>query len=214
MILRKDLKTIWAQVPPDYYEEGIANNFLQKLWHNRKWASLKKIVNESYDNILDVGCASGWLTARLAELFPEGKITGMDVSLEMIDYAKRVHPKIKFICTDAHKLPFAEDSFDLIICTEVLEHVVDPLNVLLEIKRCLSPRGEAIISMDTGSLLFKIIWMFWTRSKGKVWKDAHLHEFNRDKLVSLIKKAGFEIKQELVSHLGMAVTLKITRPSL
>lgn len=205
------LKNIWSQVPPDYYEKGIAKNFFQKLWHIRKWTVVKEMFEGNPGNVLDVGCASGWLAARIAKILPQASVTGVDVSPKMIDYAKVVHPDINFVHADAQKLPFPKESFDLIVCTETLEHVVDPLGVLLEIRRCLAKKGEAIISMDTGSLLFKIIWFFWVKTKGKVWQKAHLHKFNQDKLKKLFKKANFRIKKQRISHLGMEMTFKLKK---
>ncbi len=205
------LEKIWLQVPSKYYEEGIRRNFFQKLWHNRKWMVLKETVEGKPGTVLDVGCASGWLTARMAKILPEAKITGLDVSQKMIRYARKKHPGINFICADAHKLPFPDKSFDLIVCTETLEHVVDPLGVLLEIRRCLSPKGQVIISMDTGSRLFNLAWLFWLRAKGRVWQGAHLHKFNMAKLKSLFKKASFRIIKQRTSHLGMAATFKLMK---
>lgn len=208
---RKDLEKIWSQVPPDYYEEGIVKNLFQKLWHTRKWMIIKEMIEGASSKVLDIGCASGWLTARVAQIITGAEVTGLDVSQKMIKYAKTRHPKIDFICADAHKLPFPDESFDLIICTETLEHVVDPLRVLLEIRRCLSSNGQAIISMDTGNRLFNLVWFFWTRTKGKVWQGAHLHKFDMDKLKKLFKKANLKIEEQRISHLGMAMTFKLRK---
>ncbi|MBI5465534.1 class I SAM-dependent methyltransferase [Candidatus Gottesmanbacteria bacterium] len=213
MMTIRDLEIIWNQVPPGYYEQGIVKNFLQKLWHERKWTILRKMINKNYHHILDIGCASGWLTARVAEILPKSVVSGVDVSRKMIRYAQERHPGIDFIYADAHHLPFANDYFDLIICTETLEHVVDPLRVLSEIRRCLRFDGEAIISMDTSSPLFKLIWFFWVKTKGKVWDNAHLHEFNKAELKDFFKKAKLGIKEEKISHLGMEMTFKLTKIS-
>lgn len=207
---RKKLEKIWSRVPPDYYEEGIAKNLFQRFWHTRKWRVIKEMIKGTSSRVLDIGCASGWLTARVTQILPEAEVTGLDISQKMIKYAKTKHPEIVFICADAHKLPFPDESFDLIICTETLEHVVDPLRVLMEIRRCLSPNGQAVISMDTGNILFNLAWFFWTRTKGKVWQEAHLHKFDMDKLKKLFKKARFKIEKQQISHLGMAITFLLT----
>lgn len=205
------LKNIWSQVPPDYYEKGIAKNFFQKLWHTRKWMIIKKMIDFNPQNVLDVGCASGWLAARIAKILPQASVTGVDVSPKMIDYAKVVHPDINFVQADAQKLPFPKESFDLIVCTETLEHVVDPSKVLNEIKRCLADDGIVVISMDSGSPLFKFIWFFWLKTKGRVWRYAHLHQFNRSELKKLLRKTGFKIEEQKVSHLGMEITFKLKK---
>ncbi len=208
---RKELEKIWFQVPPNYYERGIARNLFQKLWHTRKWMVIKKMMDGNPGKVLDIGCASGWMTAKIARTLAKTEVTGLDVSEKMIKYAKTKHRKIIFICADAHQLPFRNKSFDLIICSETLEHVIDPLAVLLEIKRCLSPGGQVIISLDSGSGLFNLVWFFWLKTKGKVWQGAHLHSFNRKKLRRLFKKAAFQIEEEQVSHLGMSVAFKLRK---
>lgn len=206
---QKTLEKIWAQVPPDYYDTGIKKNLLQKLWHSRKLDQVLKILPQDSRHVLDIGCSSGLLTAALAEALPEGKITGLDSYKDAIKFAKVKYPHIEFVVADAHKLPFKNKTFDLIICTETLEHLINPKQALLEMKRVLKKNGRAIISMDSGNFLFRSVWFFWTKTKGRVWQDAHLHEFNAKILENLIKKTGFKIKKKLNSHLGMAVTFLI-----
>jgi len=211
-IPKKKLQEIWKQVPPDYYDQGIAKNFFQRLWHTRKLSQILKLLfSNSSSTVLDIGCSSGVLTAEITKALPQSKITGLDSYKEAITFARSKYPHITFIIGDAHKLPFKTRSFDLILCTETLEHLTDPRQALLEMKRVLKKNGKAIISMDTGNLLFKIIWFFWTKTKGKVWQNAHLHEFNVGLLENLIKKSGFKIRKKNISHLGMAVTF-LTSP--
>ena len=138
-------------------------------------------------------------------MLPKSKVVGLDSYKDAITFAQKKYPHIKFICADAHKLPFKNNALDLIICTETLEHVIDPKKTLLEMKRVLKKKGRAIISMDSGSLMFRTVWFFWTKTKGRVWKNAHLHEFNLQILENLIREAGFKIKKKNITHLGMAV---------
>lgn len=210
---RQDLEKVWSQVPPDYYEEGIKRNLFQKLWHTRKWMVIKKMIGRTSKRkrALDVGCASGWLTAKVTQILPEVEVIGLDIAPEMVKHARINHPEIIFVCADAHQLPFPDGNFDLIICTETLEHVADPLAVLFEIRRCLSPRGKAIISMDAGSSLFNLAWFIWTKNKGRVWRGAHLHRFRPESLKDLFKKANFKIEKECFFHLGMAIAFKLKK---
>lgn len=205
---KKKLQQIWAQVPPNYYDLGIAKNPLQKLWHTHKLTQVVKLLPKESQRVLDVGCSSGVLTARIAQALPKSaRITGLDSYRAAIIFARRKYPHLNFVVADAHKLPFKNKVFDLVICTETLEHLTDPKKALGEIKRVLIKNGQAIISMDSGSFLFKIIWFFWTKTKGQVWQGAHLHEFNTQILEDLIKNAGFKITKKTTSHLGMAVTI-------
>lgn len=203
---QKKLESIWAQVPANYYDLGITKNPLQRAWHTRKISQVVKLLPPNPQKVLDVGCSSGVLTAAIAKALPQSKVTGLDSYRKAIILAQTKYPHITFIVGDAHKLPFKNKVFDLVICTETLEHLVDPAAALGEIRRVLAPGGRAIISMDSGSLLFKIVWFVWTKTKGRVWRNAHLHEFNAKILESLIKNAGFRIIKKTTSHLGMAVT--------
>ena len=206
---KKKLKEIWAQVPLDYYDKGIKNNPFQKLWHTHKLSQVLKLLPKDAKRILDVGCSSGIITVEIAKNLPQSQTVGLDSYKDVIVFARSKYPHIDFVIADAHRIPFKNKSFDLVICTETLEHVLDPQRVLLEIKRVLKKRGKAIISMDSGSFLFKTVWYFWTKTKGKVWDNAHLHEFNAQVLENLIRKSGFKIRKKLSSHLGMAVTFLI-----
>lgn len=205
----KKLAQIWAQVPTNYYDLGIAKNPLQRAWHTQKISQVAKLLPKDPKKVLDVGCSSGVLTAEIAKALRRSKVTGLDSYRKAIIFARSKYPHIAFIVGDAHKLPFKNKVFDLVICTETLEHLVDPAKALLEIRRVLVPDGRAIISMDSGSLLFKIIWFFWTKTKGQVWRDAHLHEFNAKILEDLIKSCGFKITKKTTSHFGMAVTFLV-----
>jgi len=207
---QKKLLEIWKQVPPDYYDSGIKHNLLQKLWHTKKLNEVLKLLPKDVESALDVGCSSGMLTAEIAKALKTKKIIGLDSYEDAISFAKKKYPHIKFVVGDAHKLPFGNNTFGLIVCTETLEHVVDPKKTLTEMKRVLKKEGKAIISMDSGSLLFRTIWYFWTKTKGRVWENAHLHEFNAKLLENLIKESGFKIKKKKYSHLGMSVIFLAT----
>ncbi|MDO8638500.1 MAG: class I SAM-dependent methyltransferase [Candidatus Daviesbacteria bacterium] len=202
----KNLTAIWQQVPVDYYDQGLKNNLLQSIWHRQKWSVLKKMIGgKKFNLVLDVGCASGTFTNQLAQFLPGSKICGVDTYDSAIKFARKKYPYLNFIKADAHKLPFKENSYDLIICYETIEHVVNPLLVLKEMRRVLKKDGMAILAMDSGSLMFRIIWWFWEKTKGQVWDGAHLHPFHHNHLEQIIRESGFKIQQKKFSHLGMEV---------
>lgn len=208
-----ELEKIWRQVPVDYYEKGIAENLGQRYWHGQKFLVIKKLlVGFSPRKILDIGSNGGGLTAKISGLFPKAKTIGVDVYEKAVFYASARYPDISFLVADGQNLPFENDYFDLIFCLETLEHMANPVRTLQEIRQCLKKNGQVIISMDSGNLLFRIIWFFWTRfGKGKVWRGSHLTHFNKKILKEMILKNGLLIEREVVSHFGMAVTLKLKK---
>ncbi len=207
------LREIWRKVPVDYYEEGVRKNLGQKIWHFRKFAVVREAVSHLTPlKILDIGSNGGVLTSRLAGLFPQAQVVGIDVYEEAVKHAQSRHPAIAFRVADAQKLPFKEKEFDLIFCLETLEHIVLPAKALSEMKRCLKDSGRIVISMDSGSSLFSLIWFFWTRfGRGRVWDGSHLWKFDRQKLKKMILEEKFVIESEKVSHLGMAVTFVVRK---
>lgn len=205
------LYSIWNKVPTNYYQNGIKNNFFQWLWHTHKINFAKKIIkNLKFKNCLDIGCASGFMVSEISKTFP-GQYSGIDVYDKAVSAAKKNYPEIKFKVASADKLPFKDNSFDLILFYETIEHVENPLKCLEEIKRVLKKNGTLILTMDSGSLLFRIVWFCWENTKGNVWKKAHLHPFHHKELESLIKKAGFKIKKKIFAFLGMEVTFILKR---
>lgn len=196
---------IIEQVPLDYYQKGVKNNLLQRTWHTRKLSAVISNISSPPKTILDVGCASGWFLSQLSKKFPAAKCSGIDIYDDAIKYGRKKYPKFSFYTADAHKLPFKAATFDLVVCTEVLEHVEDPMGVVLEIKRVLKENGQAIIELDSGSILFSTVWFIWGLTRGSVWNHAHLHSFNVKKLEKLLKKTGFEIEDKRQFNLGMAM---------
>lgn len=204
------LQKIWAQVPSDYY---FRLNFLQNLWHDWKWMTLKHLMTTAKitpKNILEVGCSAGHLSSLVAKLYPKAQVYGIDIYQPAIIEARKRFPKLKFSVADAHKLPFKDKFFDFVVCSETIEHVVEPKIVLHEISRVLKPGGLAIVEMDSGSWLFRLVWELWTRyGRGKVWKGAHLHPFTAQELETLISGNGFLIENKMFSHFGMVVSFAL-----
>jgi len=204
----KKIKKIINQVPPDYYQRGIDKNILQRLWHTGKLNSVLSMIKNKPETILDIGCASGWFLSKIADKYLEANCFGIDVYNKAIQYGKKHYKNLHLRRGNAHKLPYKSKSFDLILCTEVLEHVENPDIVLKEMRRVLKPNGLSLIEMDSGNLLFKLVWYWWNDMRKGVWKDAHLHEFDSKKLEKIIKKE-FCIDKKKTFNFKMAVVFRV-----
>ena len=98
------------------------------------------------DTILDVGCGPGTITADFAALAFEGKVIGSDavesVLFQASDYAaSRGLTNVTFQKDDANALPFEDDTFDIVHCHQVLQHVKNPVAILKEMRRVAKPGG-------------------------------------------------------------------------
>jgi SAM-dependent methyltransferase len=103
------------------------------------------------DNVLDVGCGAGWLTRRIAERVPEGRVVGMDVSDQMIRVARRTslkHDNVLYVTGEVGEIPWEANFFTQAISVESAYYWPDPSSGLQEIFRVLRPAGKLRILIN------------------------------------------------------------------
>src|SRR5205085_6629370 len=80
--------------------------------------------------VLDLGCGTGELTARLAAKFPRASLLGVDLEEPHLERARArcaaFGPRVRFETADAHALPYGDASFDLVVCRHVIQAVANP----------------------------------------------------------------------------------------
>jgi ubiquinone/menaquinone biosynthesis C-methylase UbiE len=202
---------IHRNVPPDWYQRGIRENFFQRFWHYRRFKNIGDLIEPTGGKILDVGCADGTVTKFILERSKADSVIGIDVLPGSMEYAKKrfsKSKKIKFQVADAEKLPFKKEEFDAVFCLDSIEHFFQPEKALREMKRVLKKNGYLVILVHTNSLLFRIIWLFWENTRGWVWKGTHIQNFNSKKLKKFIKDTGLKISAEKKFMLGMYQVIK------
>lgn len=102
-------------------------------------------------------------------------------------------------CDFVGKLPFKKGTVDEIFCKNLFEHVPNPLNFLLEMKRVLKKKGKAIIITSNASYLIyhfprkKAYHDFYNINRSI--EDQHYFMFQKGHLIAFTKKAGFKLKK-------------------
>lgn len=109
--------------------------------------------------IADIGCGSGEITSRLAELFPRSEVVGIDILEHTVELARgryaALAPRVEFRQGDAFELKLPTESFDLVVCRHVTQSIPEPERVLAELKRICKPGGWVhVLSEDYGMLHF------------------------------------------------------------
>lgn len=186
------------QVPPNWYYKSIYEdkNIFQRFVHSNRFKEVTKLIEPTKGRILDIGSADGVFTKVVLDKSNAKEIVGIDVLPASVKWANKHWKKekrLKFMVADAHKLPFKSNSFDAVVALEVLEHVFEPVKVLSEIKRVMKKNAYGVFLVPAETLLFKFIWFFWTKYRGRIWKETHVHAYSGDFLVKLLKALGFKI---------------------
>lgn len=101
-----------------------------------------KVVNKK---VLDLGCGSGTFSNKLKNWGADVK--GIDVSIEMIEEAKKAYSDIDFKVGDAEKLPYESKTFDFVTSSLVMHYMQDLNYVFAEVARVLKENGIFIFSM-------------------------------------------------------------------
>jgi arsenite methyltransferase len=112
---------------------------------------LERIHLASTDNVLDLGCGSGWLSRRIGKLVPEGRVVGMDISDEMIRVARRTSvdwENLLFVIGEVQEIPWEPNFFSHVISVESAYYWPNPAAGVKEIHRVLRPGGAAWILIN------------------------------------------------------------------
>jgi SAM-dependent methyltransferase len=113
-------------------------------------AYLDDLDLEADARVLEIGCGTGAVTRTLAARFPSGRVVGVDPSAIFVERARALAgdtAHLSFEVGDGRALPFANESFDAVVCHTTLCHVPGPELVLAETRR-LTPRGSRLAVFD------------------------------------------------------------------
>lgn len=171
------------------------NLFLRSIWHatittgdNIRFVIQRPILREMlvgrFAYGLDAGCGSGMFTHTV--LLPVCEdVWAIDIAVESVSRLKRRLPKadgarLHIVKASLGQLPFEKASFDVVLCSEVLEHIEDDESALREIARVTKPGGFVVITVPHPPAPFS--------------DSAHVREgYTFAELGSLCRQAGLEI---------------------
>lgn len=118
------------------YLKHASTNPIQKFLIKNFYRELIKVVKPvKPERILDVGCGEGETIAQLKRSKVGKTYEGIDNSGDAIKIGKKIYQGINIKLADIYKLPYRDNSFDLLVCTEVLEHLENPKKALSELRR-------------------------------------------------------------------------------
>jgi len=151
--------------------------------------------------VLDLGCGTG-RHVHGVHMLGQVHVAGVDLDGDALAEARSgldlLPPRDEseaaltgFLKADATRLPFGDDRFDAVICSEVLEHVPDPREVVAEIRRVLKPGGRLCISVPHG-WPERLCWRLAPPPDGYPFQPGgHVRIFDEVALRYMVEAAGF-----------------------
>ena len=118
----------------------------------RRLALIRELVEERRGmRIAEVGCGTG----HVLRMFRQSKLVGIELSAAFVDQARQtlVGYDVSFLHGSIESLEAVPGGFDRVICSEVLEHTLDPRATLGMLRRMLSPGGRAVITVPNEPLI-------------------------------------------------------------
>lgn len=186
------------------------NKFYDKYWMYRKrigkYTPKKRTPNRmhktmeliNFDNdlkILDVGCGDG----AIGRLIKNKKINlvGVDISKEAIKLSRNYYNQTKVFDIEEDNFPKKwENSYDYIICIEVLEHLFNPKEALLEMKKLLKQDGTLIVSFPN---------MAWWKYRLKLLRGEYPEESRLYKMVEHLQNFTLKSFKKLIEETGYGI---------
>ncbi|TKJ41551.1 hypothetical protein CEE37_03020 [candidate division LCP-89 bacterium B3_LCP] len=140
--------------------------------------------------LLDVACGDGYWTAKM---IPEAKsIIGFDMNDKRLLQAQKLAPGLSgAIRSDAHHLPFKDESFDDTIGICVLEHFQDDVGALKELRRVTKTGGKIALTVDS----FSYPGMSDEEKAGHAEKFSVAHHYTIESMTEKLRQADFEVTQ-------------------
>jgi len=177
-----------TNVHPERFDPAESAGTLMDAEHRcRYWWAAQAAAGK---DVLDAGCGTGYGSLILAEA-GASSVTGIDLADEAVSAAsERLGDRGSVVQGDLRELPFEDDSFDLVVCFEVIEHVEAGAAVVAEFRRVLRPDGVLLVSSPNPGVY----------PEGN---EHHVHEYSPEELAELVG-AAFPNRVEHMQHPWMA----------
>jgi SAM-dependent methyltransferase len=169
----------------DLYAESAGENPAQGMRHDMVARLLAETGANRDARIFDLGSGQGDLLQKLAPRFPNGTLLGAELSESGVAISRRKVPKATFLVADIFQPPAAINDFvgwaTHAVCSEVLEHVDDPVSFLKQAENYLASGATLIVTVPGGPM------SAFDRRIG------HRQHFDRQKIRTILEQAGFAV---------------------
>jgi len=176
---------------------------LQRYWQRRRHSIVLSMLDPSRP-CLDVGCGSSHI---LEGLHPDS--IGLDVQMSKLRYARRYERPVAN--ASAFALPFADGTFDQLLCSQVIEHLALNSQMFVEMRRVLKANGRLVIGTpDYGGRAWPALERLYRVFAPGGYADEHITHYTLEGLTRTIEQLGFK-RQRVASIWGAEVIVCFER---
>lgn len=166
------------------YDNTFDGRFVQPMYASL----LKEIHALSSGKLLDVGCGNGNVLSALAK--EDFHLYGIDLSENMVKEAKKqLGSSAEIQVADAANLPYAKDSFDILVCNASFHHYPQPGKVLQEMHRVMKKNSVLLIGEGYAIQPFR----FFLNIGFKLSNKGDVRSYGKQELTGLLKDNGFQL---------------------
>lgn len=178
--------------PTTNYTKHTSANPIQRFLLARFNRRLIECVRQTAPKtILDAGCGEGFTMTLLSNAGIRAALTGIDFSDDAITLARKTAPTLNISKASIYALPFAQSSFDMVICSEVLEHLDNPDNAIAEIMRVSKKYVLVSVPNEPYFQLANFLRGKYPSTLGN--HPEHVNHWSSDGIVARLKQAGLSI---------------------
>lgn len=172
---------------------------------HQKILTIVKEVNKTKNKlkILDVGCARGHLSGALKKL-GENTVCGIELSEIAAKEAEKYLDEIIIGNIEEIDLPYPAEYFDVIVCSNILEHLFDPKNVLIKLKKYLNKNGILLVVLPNVAhytVRLALLRGKWEYQDTGILDVGHIRFFTKKSAVKMFKEAGYSVDNILSSSI-------------
>jgi len=164
------------------------------------------LIPQKVDRVLEIGCGAGMTLSWIKVHKGCTWTCGVEISPAAAEQAGKILDEVYVGNIESMVLPIEKSSLDLILCLDVLEHTIDPWQVMKKLHQFLKPNGFIIVSLPNirnKEVIFPLLFKGkWEYQEAGILDRTHLRFFVRESAIQLVKSAGFDVDMVLTTGLG------------
>lgn len=159
---------------------------LQRYWQRKRFMIISNFIEHNTE-VLDIGCGSSRFIASMPQA------VGLDKRINVLRFNKKTHKKL--VQASLEKMPFKDNCFNIVVCSEVIEHIPVGKVDFKELNRMLKDNGILIIGTpDYEKLEWRVIEFLYKNIYPLGYADEHINRYTFNSLMSNLKESGFRVE--------------------